>query len=80
MKPIVLRAFLWLFARTYFRLTVLNSGNVPAQGGALLVSNHMSFADQLLILSSTSRVVRFLLPEEVCSIWWLRSTRSLEYG
>lgn len=72
MKPIFLTVVLWLFSRTYFRLTVLNSGNIPAQGGGLLVSNHMSFADQLLILSSTSRVVRFLLPQEVYSIWWLR--------
>ncbi len=39
----------------------------------MLVSNHVSFVDMLLILASTQRFVRFLLPEEVCALRWLRS-------
>ena len=72
MKPIALRLFLWLFSRVCYRMTVLSPDNVPAQGGALLVSNHVSFVDMLLILASTDRFVRFLLPQDVCEWWWLK--------
>src|ERR1051326_3139938 len=58
--PILLRALLWLFSRTCYRVTALNPDNVPGKGGALLVSNHVSFVDMLLILASTRRFVRFL--------------------
>ena len=66
MKPILLRSFLWVFSRVCYRMTVLSPDNVPAKGGALLVSNHVSFVDMLLILASTDRFVRFLLPQDVC--------------
>ena len=67
-----LRLFLWVFSRVCYRMTVLSPDNVPAKGGALLVSNHVSFCDMLLILAGTRRFVRFLLPQDVCEWWWLR--------
>lgn len=67
-----MRCFFWFFARVIYRVTVLGSDHVPGQGGALLVSNHVSFVDLLLILASTPRQVRFLLPEDVCETWWLK--------
>ncbi len=73
MKPMSLRIFLWLFTRLFYRVTVLDPDHVPARGGALLVSNHVSFVDLLLILASTRRFVRFLLPQEVCELWWLKT-------
>ena len=72
MKPTALRAFLWFFSRVLYRVTALSPDNVPSQGGALLVSNHVSFVDLLLILTSTRRLVRFLVPQGVCQRWWLR--------
>ena len=72
MKPVALRILLWLFTRGFYRVTVLGLDNVPAKGGALLVSNHVSFADMLLILASTRRFVRFLLPQDTCELWWLK--------
>lgn len=72
MKPIALRLFLWFFSRICYRITVLSPDNLPSRGGALLVSNHVSFADMLLIQASTGRFVRFLLPQDVCEWWWLK--------
>src|SRR5438477_9129002 len=72
MKPMLLRTLLWLFTRLFYRMTVLSADNVPAKGGALLVSNHVSFVDMLLILAGTRRFVRFLLPQDVCERWWLK--------
>ena len=67
-----LRIFLWCFVRAWYRPIVLGPGKVPAKGGALVVSNHLSFLDMLLILSSTPRFVRFLLPADICGLWWLK--------
>src|SRR5262249_37551845 len=39
--------------------------NLPAGRGALLVSNHLSFVDMVLILANTRRSIRFLLPESI---------------
>jgi acyl-[acyl-carrier-protein]-phospholipid O-acyltransferase/long-chain-fatty-acid--[acyl-carrier-protein] ligase len=72
MKPWPLRVFVWVFAHTSYWVKVLGHDNLPATGGALLVSNHISFADVLLILASTRRFVRFLLPEDICRRWLLR--------
>ncbi|MCX8092324.1 MAG: AMP-binding protein [Verrucomicrobiae bacterium] len=72
MKPTWLRVFLWFLTRACYRVTVLRPDHVPAQGGALLVSNHVSFVDMLLILASTRRFVRFLLPQEICERRWLK--------
>jgi acyl-[acyl-carrier-protein]-phospholipid O-acyltransferase/long-chain-fatty-acid--[acyl-carrier-protein] ligase len=40
---------------------VLGRDNIPEKGGALFVSNHMSFVDVLLLLASTDRPIRFLM-------------------
>jgi acyl-[acyl-carrier-protein]-phospholipid O-acyltransferase/long-chain-fatty-acid--[acyl-carrier-protein] ligase len=72
MKPMALRLFLRLFTRAFYRVTVLGPDHLPSKGGALLVSNHVSFVDMLLILAGTSRFVRFLLPQDVCGRWWLK--------
>ena len=72
MKPLVLRIFLRLFTRLAYRVTILGGDNVPSTGGALLVSNHLSYVDLILILASTDRFVRFLLPRETVEHWSLR--------
>ncbi len=72
MTPMLVRIFLWFITRAFYRVTVLSPDNVPSRGGALVVSNHVSFVDMLLILASTRRFVRFLLPQGVCELWWLK--------
>jgi acyl-[acyl-carrier-protein]-phospholipid O-acyltransferase/long-chain-fatty-acid--[acyl-carrier-protein] ligase len=67
-----LRLLLRLFTRVSYRLTVLGRDHVPARGGALLVSNHVSYVDPVLILAGTRRFVRFLLPQSICERGWLK--------
>lgn len=70
-RPFGLRLTLWFLTHVPYRVTALRPERVPAEGGALLVSNHVSFVDVLLILASTRRFVRFLLPTSVCAKRWL---------
>ncbi len=48
-------------AHTLYRVRVVGRPNVPVQGGALLVSNHVTFADGLFIITSIDRPVRFMV-------------------
>ena len=47
-----------------YKLRIDGPGSIPERGPALLVSNHVSFVDGLLISCCTSRFVRFLMHED----------------
>ena len=57
----VLRVFLWLLSHSIYRMHVTGREHLPATGGALLVSNHTSFIDVLLLMASCPRPLRFLM-------------------
>jgi len=50
----------WLL-KIFFRVDVIGAGNIPLEGGALIVANHVSYADALLIGCVSPRLVRFLM-------------------
>lgn len=56
-----LRLLLFFLTHTIYRIRVIGRDNIPEKGGALFVSNHMSFVDVLLLLASTDRPIRFLM-------------------
>jgi len=55
-----------------YRVRIDGLENVPAQGGALLVSNHVSYADGMLLALSIQRKVRMIVYAQYCEVWWLR--------
>ncbi|MBZ5530248.1 MAG: AMP-binding protein [Acidobacteriia bacterium] len=60
-----LRVLLWVLSRIVYRIRVLGKENIPRKGGALLVSNHMSFVDVVLISAAANRPIRFLMFRDV---------------
>jgi acyl-[acyl-carrier-protein]-phospholipid O-acyltransferase/long-chain-fatty-acid--[acyl-carrier-protein] ligase len=65
------RFTLWLLTHTLYRIRVVGGENIPIRGPALLVSNHVSFVDALLIGASMQRFIRFMLHREYYEIRWL---------
>ena len=65
--------FLYLFAKnvtfllfkTFWRLEIIGKENVPLSGGALLASNHVSYADPPLVAASVDRFIHFFAKEEL---------------
>ncbi len=55
------RLLLFFLTHTIYRVKVLGRDNFPDRTGALLVCNHMSFVDALLLIASTDRPIRFLM-------------------
>jgi acyl-[acyl-carrier-protein]-phospholipid O-acyltransferase / long-chain-fatty-acid--[acyl-carrier-protein] ligase len=57
----LLRLLLWIASHTLYRTHVQGRENVPAKGGALLVPNHVSMVDAVLLITSIDRPIRFLM-------------------
>ncbi|HEY7314412.1 MAG TPA: AMP-binding protein [Gemmataceae bacterium] len=56
-----LRLALWLATRSIYRLRVRGHEHVPARGGALLLCNHVSYLDWLLLLAAQRRFIRMVV-------------------
>ena len=56
-----IRFLVWLASHTVYRIRVIGHANLPERGGALLVSNHVSWLDGILLLMTSSRPVRIVV-------------------
>ena len=61
----MIRVIVWLLTHTLYRLRIIGRENFPRTGGALLVSNHMSLVDALLLMGASRRPVRFLMFKDI---------------
>jgi acyl-[acyl-carrier-protein]-phospholipid O-acyltransferase/long-chain-fatty-acid--[acyl-carrier-protein] ligase len=69
--PLV-RFLAWSVTQILFRIRVVGAEHLPKTGGALLVSNHVSYADAVLIGCATDRLIRFLMWQPMYDNRWLR--------
>ena len=63
-----IRLLNWILAHSLYRIKVVGHENIPAEGGGLLVCNHVTYADPPLVLASLERPVRFLAYKEIYNI------------
>lgn len=62
----------WLLAHTVYRIKLVDRDNLPAEGGALLVANHVTWVDGILVLCSSSRPIRLMIKAELLNAPWKR--------
>ncbi len=74
---VIARAIALVLTHTVYRLQVLGRENLPAQGGAILVCNHVSLMDVCFLLASSKRRIRFMIDGETCGKWWARPFTAL---
>ncbi len=67
-----LRTILWLISNTLYRIRVFGRYNIPETGGALLVANHTSFLDALVITAALDRRVRFVMHRGEYDVPWIK--------
>ncbi|OGV47958.1 MAG: hypothetical protein A2017_21230 [Lentisphaerae bacterium GWF2_44_16] len=59
-----IRFIIVILTKIIYKMRITGAENIPEKGPALLVSNHVSFVDGLLITACTSRSIRFLMHED----------------
>jgi 1-acyl-sn-glycerol-3-phosphate acyltransferase len=64
----LLRFLAWLLVHFIYRLETRGRDNIPAQGPALLICNHVGFADALVISAGCPRPVRFIMEAAIFRI------------
>ncbi len=50
----------WFVSKMFYRLRVSGRANVPMTGGALLIPNHVTWIDGIILILATPRPVRFV--------------------
>ena len=64
----LLRFVDWILINTLYRVETKGLENIPEEGPAILVCNHVSFMDPLIILGSVRRPVRFVMYYKIFNI------------
>lgn len=74
-----LRFVAWIIASAMYRLRVVNRERIPLEGPAVLVANHVSFVDWLIVSSACPRPVRFVMHHGFFKIplmgWFFRDAK-----
>jgi 1-acyl-sn-glycerol-3-phosphate acyltransferase len=57
----LMRFITWALVNTLYRVRVEGAQNIPEEGAVLLVCNHVSFMDALLLMANLRRPARFVM-------------------
>lgn len=74
----MLRILSWLATKLIYRLRIRGQEHVPTSGPALIVCNHVSYIDGVLLMASSPRKLRFVIDAHFVNAsgflgWWLRT-------
>ena len=67
----LVRLMICYCSQIFFRIRIVGGENIPKSGGALIVSNHVSYADAIIISCAGSRLIRFLMWQPLYENRWL---------
>ncbi|MFV0679840.1 MFS transporter [Ottowia sp.] len=57
----LLRFVAWVLSRIVYRYKIRGDEHIPANGPAVLVANHVSFVDAVLLMAASPRPIRFIM-------------------
>ena len=63
----LMRFLCWILVHSIYRLEKRGLENIPEKGPAVLVCNHVSFVDPLVILAASPRPIRFVMDHRIFS-------------
>lgn len=61
----MMRFLVWILVATMYRLKVNGSKNIPEEGSAVIIANHVSFIDALLIFGAVTRPIKFVMDYKI---------------
>jgi hypothetical protein len=77
----LMRFVMWVMMRVMYRLRAEGTENVPAEGAAILVCNHVSFVDGFILSAAIRRPVRFVMWYRIYRLpilhWFFRASGAI---
>ena len=64
----LLRFVAWVASRLVYRFKVRGEEHIPTHGAAVLVCNHVSFIDVVLLMAASPRPIRFLMDHRIFQV------------
>ncbi|HEY2561757.1 MAG TPA: MFS transporter [Caldimonas sp.] len=61
----LIRFVAFVLTRIVYRFKVRGDGNIPTEGAAILVCNHVSFIDPVLLMAASPRPIRFIMDHAI---------------
>ncbi len=61
----LLRFLAWLLTHVVYRFKVRGDEHIPTTGAAILVCNHVSFVDAVLLMAASPRPIRFIMDHRI---------------
>jgi 1-acyl-sn-glycerol-3-phosphate acyltransferase len=61
----LLRFVAWVLVRTLYRIRLVHPERIPETGAAVLVCNHVSYVDALVIMAESPRPIRFVMDHRI---------------
>jgi 1-acyl-sn-glycerol-3-phosphate acyltransferase len=68
----LMRFLAWLLIHTVYRVRTVDTANIPAEGAAILVCNHVSYVDAIVINAASPRPIRFVMDHRIFKTPFLR--------
>ncbi len=69
----VLRFFIWILSHSMYRVTHKGFHHLPDEGPAIIVCNHVSYVDALLIAGACHRPIRFVMDRSISEMKGLKT-------
>ncbi|KTT25217.1 MFS transporter [Pseudacidovorax intermedius] len=77
----LLRFVAWVASRAVYRFRLRGEARIPAEGPAVLVCNHVSFVDAVLLMAASPRPIRFLMDHRIFRVpvlgWLFRLAKAI---
>ncbi|MBK9443906.1 MAG: MFS transporter [Comamonadaceae bacterium] len=77
----LLRFVAWVMSRLIYRFKVRGDDNIPSQGAAVLVCNHVSFVDAVLLMAASPRPIYFIMDHRIFQVpvlgWLFRLAKAI---
>jgi 1-acyl-sn-glycerol-3-phosphate acyltransferase len=64
----LLRFVCWILMNVMYRLKTKGTEHIPATGSAVIVCNHVSYVDALIILAASPRPIRFVMDHRIFKV------------
>jgi 1-acyl-sn-glycerol-3-phosphate acyltransferase len=77
----LMRFIAWLLIHTVHRVRGIDTDRIPDEGAAILVCNHVSYVDAIVIMAASPRPIRFVMDHRIFKIpilsWIFKTAKAI---